>query len=308
MNAESASTALSRRRSLALSPARFRSVAGWTVAWLILIVATGATVRLTGSGLGCHHWPGCQPNEFLPARGFHSDVEFSNRVVATLTVLATFVLALGALVTRALSRGVKILAWAVFAVTLAQAPLGAITVYYDLNPYLVITHLLLSLVVLGLGVLVLLEATRAARGRAPELPALARTGGAVLLAAVSALVVTGTLATAAGPHPGSTAVRRVGSFQPSIAVHVRATAAFGIVFVLLAAWAWRERARYPWLLRGCAGLLGLLAVQMAIGETQYRNGLPWWLVLIHVTVAACVFAWTVGLVARLWHPVAPGRT
>ena len=308
MNAESASTALSRRRSLALSPARFRSVAGWTVAWLILIVATGATVRLTGSGLGCHHWPGCQPNEFLPARGFHSDVEFSNRVVATLTVLATFVLALGALVTRALSRGVKVLAWAVFVGTLAQAPLGAITVYYDLNPYLVITHLLLSLVVLGLGVLVLLEATRVARGRAPELPALARTGGAVLLAAVSALVVTGTLATAAGPHPGSTAVRRVGSFQPSIAVHVRATAAFGIVFVLLAAWAWRERARYPWLLRGCAGLLGLLAVQMAIGETQYRNGLPWWLVLIHVTVAACVFAWTVGLVARLWRPVAPGRT
>ena len=308
MNAESASTALSRRRSLALSPARFRSVAGWTVAWLILIVATGATVRLTGSGLGCHHWPGCQPNEFLPARGFHSDVEFSNRVVATLTVLATFVLALGALVTRALSRGVKVLAWAVFVGTLAQAPLGAITFYYDLNPYLVITHLLLSLVVLGLGVLVLLEATRVARGRAPELPALARTGGAVLLAAVSALVVTGTLATAAGPHPGSTAVRRVGSFQPSIAVHVRATAAFGIVFVLLAAWAWRERARYPWLLRGCAGLLGLLAVQMAIGETQYRNGLPWWLVLIHVTVAACVFAWTVGLVARLWHPVAPGRT
>jgi len=308
VNAESASTALSRRRSLALSPARFRSVAGWTVAWLILIVATGATVRLTGSGLGCHHWPGCQPNEFLPARGFHSDVEFSNRVVATLTVLATFVLALGALVTRALSRGVKVLAWAVFVGTLAQAPLGAITVYYDLNPYLVITHLLLSLVVLGLGVLVLLEATRAARGRAPELPALARTGGAVLLAAVSALVVTGTLATAAGPHPGSTAVRRVGSFQPSIAVHVRATAAFGIVFVLLAAWAWRERARYPWLLRGCAGLLGLLALQMAIGETQYRNGLPWWLVLIHVTVAACVFAWTVGLVARLWRPVAPGRT
>jgi hypothetical protein len=28
-------------------------------------------------------------------------------------------------------------------------------------------------------------------------------------------------------------------------------------------------------------------------------------VLIHVTVAACVFAWTVGLVARLWRPIAP---
>jgi cytochrome c oxidase assembly protein subunit 15 len=308
VNAESASTALSRRRSFALSQARFRSIAIWTVGWLILIVATGATVRLTGSGLGCHHWPGCQPKEFLPERGFHSDVEFSNRVVATLTVLATFVLALGAQLTSGLSRRLRVLAWLVFAGTLAQAPLGAITVHYGLDPYLVITHLLLSLLVLGLGVLVLLEATRTVRGGASALPALARAGGAVLLAAVSALVVTGTLATAAGPHPGSTAVRRIGSFQPSVAVHVRATAAFGIVFLVAAAWAWRERARYPWLLRGCAGLLGLLGVQMAIGETQYRNGLPWWLVLIHVTVAACVFAWTVGLVARLWRPIAPGRT
>jgi cytochrome c oxidase assembly protein subunit 15 len=200
---------------------------------------------------------------------------------------------------------VKILAWVVFAGTLGQAPLGAITVYYDLNPWLVLTHLLVSLVVLGLGVVVLLEATRAVRGSSSGLPALVRAGGIVLLAAASVLVVTGTLATAAGPHPGSTVVRRIGSFQPSVALHVRATAAFGIVFLLLAVWAWRERARFPWLLRACAGLLVLLGVQMAIGETQYRTGLPWWLVLIHVTVAACVFAWTVGLVARLWRPIAP---
>jgi cytochrome c oxidase assembly protein subunit 15 len=302
------SQALPARRVLELSPERFRRIAVWTVGWLILIVATGATVRLTGSGLGCQHWPGCQPNVFLPERGYHSDIEFGNRVVATFTVLATFVLAVGALRTRTLTRGVKTLAWLVFAGTLGQAPLGAITVYYDLNPWLVLTHLLVSLVVLGLGVVVLIEATRAVRGDGTPLPGLARAGGIALLAAVGVLVVTGTLATAAGPHPGSTAVRRIGSFQPSIALHVRATAAFGIVFLLLAVWAWRERARFPWLLRACAGLLVLLGVQMAIGETQYRTGLPWWLVLIHVTVAACVFAWTVGLVARLWRPIAPTGT
>jgi len=83
-----------------------------------------------------------------------------------------------------------------------------------------------------------------------------------------------------------------------------AVAAFGVVFLLLAAWAWRQRAGYPWLVRGCAGLLAILLVQMAIGETQYRTQLPWWLILIHVVVAAALFAWTVGLVARLWRPVA----
>jgi cytochrome c oxidase assembly protein subunit 15 len=168
----------------------------------------------------------------------------------------------------------------------------------------VLTHLLVSLAVLGLSVVVLLEAARHARGAGAALPTVVRALGALLFAAVCVLVVTGTLATAAGPHPGSTMVRRIGSFQPSVALHVRATAAFGIAFLLLAAWAIRERARVPWLLRGCAGLLVLLGVQMAIGETQYRTGLPWWLVLIHVTIAACVFAWTVGLVARLWRPVA----
>jgi heme a synthase len=299
--------ALPRRFALEVSPERFRWLARSAVGWLILIVATGATVRLTGSGLGCPHWPGCQANTLraFEPRSFHSYIEFSNRVVASLTVLATLALAIGALRARTLRRGVKALAWVVFAGTLGQAPLGAITVYYDLNPWLVITHLLLSLVVLALGVVVLLEATRNARGGDAPLPALARAGGLALLAAAGVLVVTGTLATAAGPHPGSTAVRRIGSFTPSVALHVRATAAFGIVFLLLAGWAWRERARFPWLPRACAGLLGLLGLQMAIGETQYRTGLPWWLVLIHVTVAACVFAWTVGLVARLWRPVAP---
>jgi heme a synthase len=301
------STSVARVRS-AISVAAFRRIAIGVVAMLIVIVATGATVRLTASGLGCHHWPGCQGTQFLPEKGYHSYVEFSNRIVAFFTVLGTLVLGVYATLTAELTRRTKTLAWLVFAGTLGQAPLGAITVYYDLNPWLVLTHLLLSLLVLGVGVIVLLEATRTLRGGAPALPLLARVGGAVVLAAVSVLVVTGTFATAAGPHPGSVAVRRLGSFQPAISLHVRATAVFGIVFLALAAWAWRNRARYVWLPRACAGLLALLLVQMAVGEIQYRTKLPWWLVLIHVTAAACVFAWTVGLVARLWRPLEPDRT
>src|SRR4029079_6958435 len=111
--------------------------------------------------------------------------------------------AVGAWRTPLLGRRGRLLATAVAVGTLAQAPLGAITVYYDLNPYLVISHLLLSLTVLGLGVLTLLEASRLVRGAAVPLPAIARLGGAVLLAAVGVLVVTGTLSTAAGRFPGS---------------------------------------------------------------------------------------------------------
>jgi heme a synthase len=294
-------------RSFELSPAAFRRVAWWTVGCLVLIVATGATVRLTGSGLGCPHWPTCTSTHALP-KGYHSDIEFANRVVSALTVLSTLGLALAAWRTRGLSRGARRLATGVFAGTLAQAPLGAVTVYYDLNPYLVISHLLLSLTVLGLGVLTLLEASRLDRGADPSLPSIARLGGAVLLVAVAILVVTGTLSTAAGRFPGSSGTKvvpRLGMFHSAVWLHVRAVAAFGIVFLVLAAWAWMRRARWPWLIRGCAGLLAILFIQMGIGEWQYRRYgvIPWWVVVAHVAIAALLFAWTVGLVARLWRPV-----
>ena len=116
------------------------------------------------------------------------------------------------------------------------------------------------------------------------------------------------LETASGRFPGSSGdkhVRRIGSFESAVALHVKAVAAFGACFLLLAAWAWLHRARYPWLVRGCAGLLVILAAQMAIGETQYRlyGSIPWAVVLLHVAVAASLFAWAVGLVTRVWRPI-----
>jgi heme a synthase len=308
VHAEPASAALPRRLATTVSPVAFRRVARAAVGVLVLIVATGATVRLTGSGLGCPHWPTCTTSHALP-RGYHSDIEFSNRLVSAVTVLTTLALAAAAWRTRGLGRRGRYLATAVFVGTLAQAPLGAITVYYDLNPYLVITHLLLSFTLISLAVLTLLEASRLVRGDGTQLPALARFAGLVLFATVAVLAVSGTAATAAGRFPGSSGtqiVPRLGHFYPSVYWHVRAVAMFGIVFLALAVWAWTRRRSYPWLLRGCVGLLAILAAQMTIGEVQYRTygDVPWWLVLLHVVTAATLVGWTVAIVARLWRPLA----
>ena len=307
MHAGSASAAVPRRLAETVSPVVFRRVALAAVAVLILIVATGATVRLTGSGLGCPEWPTCTTRHALP-QSYHSDIEFSNRIVSAITVLTTLALAVAAWLTRGLGRRGKWLASAVCLGVIAQAPFGALVVYYDLNPYLVISHLLLSFALIGLAVLTLLEASRLVRGEAVPLPRIARLGGLVLVVAVAVLAVSGTVATAAGRFPGSSGtqiVPRLGTFYPAVYWHVRAVAVFGVVFLVLAVWAWTRRSSYPWLLRGCAGLLAILAVQMTIGEVQYRSygDVPWWLVLLHVATAATLVGWTIGLVARIWRPV-----
>ncbi len=297
------STVAARARRLELSPAVFRRLAVGAAGWLWLIVVTGATVRLTASGLGCEHWPGCTAGNPLPSKSYHSYIEFGNRVVSALTILATLVAWVGALLTPQLARWTRRLALATFVGTLAQAPLGAITVYADLNPLLVMSHLLLALLVLAAGVVVAVEAIGVEKGRARErLPRRVRRASFVLVGALLALVVSGTLATAAGPHPGSADVRRLWHLHAAVYVHVRATAVFGLVFLAGLVWLWRNRARWPLYWEAAGALLFLFLVQMTIGELQYRTQLPWWLVLVHVGVAAAVWAWTVALVALAQRP------
>ena len=49
-------------------------------------------------------------------------------------------------------------------------------------------------------------------------------------------------------------------------------------------------------------VFALLLVQMGIGELQWRLELPWQLVLVHVVLAAGVWAGTVALAALFYRP------
>ena len=288
---------LPRVRRFAVSTQTFRRLALVSAVMLVVIVASGATVRLTGSGLGCEHWPGCQAGDPFPDTGYHSYVEFSNRIVATFAILATLATFLASFRVPSIKRWVKWVAGGAFLGTFLQAPLGAITVYYHLNPYLVGTHFLLSIVVLSLGVLVALEAWNI-RGEPVSLGM--RRLAAVAGTACGVLLVTGTMTTAAGPHSGGQKVARVWSFQPAVWLHVRATAVFGLTFLALVIWlSWRQSKH----LRGALVLLGLLVAQMTVGEIQYRTHLPLGVVLVHVTLAALVWVAVVVVVAGMWRPV-----
>jgi heme a synthase len=187
--------------------------------------------------------------------------------------------------------------------TIAQAPLGLLTIRLDLHPLMVATHFLLALVVLATAAVVAVEAWGNAHGRVESpVPRWLRLAGIVLALACGVLVFTGTLSTAAGPHPGDSAeIERFWNLLDAVYVHVRATAVFGVGFLLLLGWLFRNRDRAGVLAPASVVLLALLLAQMTVGELQWRNQLPWWLVLIHVGLAAAVWTWTVGLVTALWR-------
>jgi cytochrome c oxidase assembly protein subunit 15 len=275
---------------------------------MFFVVTSGAFVRLTASGLGCDHWPRCGTAPFPTEGNQHAIIEFSNRLVAVVGIgfaLATWLAA------RKLAGLSSLARWSALGALLgavAQIPLGGVTIMLNLNPLAVMSHFLLALIVLALSVLVVVEAWSGTSGRAqPVEPVWFRY--VVLWAGLplaAALVATGAVATASGPHPGAQkGVNRLGiMITDTVYVHVRVAAAFGIGFLILGYFVLRVRSAYPGLFRLWSIALVVLVAQMILGEVQYRNALPWGLVLVHVFLAATIWGLSVLLTAALWRPPA----
>ncbi|HEU4941980.1 MAG TPA: COX15/CtaA family protein [Gaiellaceae bacterium] len=284
-----------------MTPRRARRLATAAVVSLYVIVVTGSLVRLTGSGLGCEGWPGCEEGAFFPADDAHAFVEFGNRVFGIFPITFSLLLVWAA---RRLPRWTFWTAVAVAALTVAEAPLGLATIRYDLPPEMVMVHFLVALLALAGAIVVLVEAVRAERGPAPiEFPLELRVGGIVLALACLGLVLTGTLVTGAGPHSGDPdVIERLWNLPDALYLHVRITAVFGCVFLFVLGYVVARRSLAPRLLRFALLLLAVLLAQMAVGELQWRLELPWGIVAVHVALAAAVWAVTVALGTMLWLP------
>jgi cytochrome c oxidase assembly protein subunit 15 len=287
-----------RLRSLTVSPVAFERFAYAALAALFLIVVSGATVRLTGSGLGCENWPNCG-DTFLPPKEYNALIEFGNRVAGVVVGLATLAAAVAAFRVPGMPRWLLWCAVALPFTVLAQGVLGGITVLLELHPLIVMGHYLLSLIALAVAVVVVLGARDLARGGAAEAPLGSAWLVLALVPAAAALVVSGTLVTAAGPHSGGEEIARFGVLVEAVHIHIGATAVFGIAFLALLAVLLAERSRARVELRLAGVVLGLLLAQMVVGEIQWREALPWGLVLLHVTLATAVWVVVVSLAARI---------
>src|SRR5262245_13841705 len=181
---------VSRWRDLTLTPAQLLPLVVAELGALWLIVVTGAAVRLTDSGLGCRHWPGCEAGHPLPAKGGHAFIEFGNRLFGAVTIAITLIVWLASRRTQ-----FHRLTLAIFLGTLLQAPIGLLAVASDLRWPIVMLHLLLSIALLGAATLLVLEVRSTQVGRVePLVPLELRRLGVVFASACFVLIVSGSFA------------------------------------------------------------------------------------------------------------------
>ena len=278
------------------------------------IAVTGSVVRVTGSGLGCPQWPQCFPGSMVPVA--HPEVaaltqwvEFGNRLLTFVVVAVAAACLLAALATRPRRPRLTRLALVQPLGVVAQAVIGGATVLAGLAWWTVAIHFMVSMVLVWLAVQ-LVEAATAEDDATPR-----RVGGpavrglvATATAVLAALLVAGTLVTAAGPHAGDAATPRLG-LGVQVVAQLHADLLFGYLGLLVGlGFALRAVDAPARLGRRYVVLLGMVAAQAALGGVQYVLGVPEVLVALHVLGAAAVTiaaaALWAGLTERSAAPVA----
>jgi cytochrome c oxidase assembly protein subunit 15 len=201
-------------------------------------------------------------------------------------------------------------AWLMPASTVLQAVIGGITVRTGLLWWTVAIHLLTSMTMVWLAVLLYVKVGEPDGGVVrDQVVKPLRLLTALSAVTLAALLVAGTLVTAAGPHAGDTSPNRtVPRLRIEITTLVHAHSSLlvaylallvGLGFGLLAVHAPR-----PVLIR-LVVLLGAVFGQAAVGTVQFFAGVPAALVAVHVAGAAICTAATAALWASMRERAQP---
>jgi len=271
-----------------LSIRNFRVLAFTTALFAYLQIALGGVVRVTGSGLGCPDWPLCHGRPY-PSPDIHSIIEYSHRSVGTVTgVLVIAMVVLAWVVFHKLRPVVAIVATGSLIAIAAEGGLGAVVVAQQLQPWLVLVHLALAMLILGFllatALLSLPPSTGVARVRPPAV---------VGAAATYVLLLTGSTVVASNADASCHSWPLCGGgFTPDFAganaftmLHRGSALVLGALIVYVALRAVSERSLRP----AAVATLVVLALQLAVGagaavtDAAAFNGL-------HVAIATLV--WT----------------
>lgn len=246
------------------------------------IIVTGAIVRLTGSGLGCPTWPNCAPGSLVPVasqvEGFHKYIEFGNRLLTFVVLLAS----VAVLLIAVFSKNKKIIIWSTLPLigTLLQAVLGGITVLTGLNPFTVMFHFLLSIILVAISTIIykfwsISKPVKISSKLIKNYIKFFSLIGFIV-------IVLGTITTGSGPHSGDEIAARFNIDTRIIAwIHADSVLLFiGLLIGLIILSHTNQELKS--LSKNLNTLFILCIVQGVIGYTQWFTNLPWVLVGFHV--------------------------
>jgi cytochrome c oxidase assembly protein subunit 15 len=304
-----------------LSPKRYRVITVGALVALMVIVVTGAAVRLTGSGLGCEDWPRCSDERLIDVSDGHTAIEQVNRLFTGLVAVAVIAAVLGSLWRVPRRRDLTVLSLGLVAGVVVQIVLGKLVVEKLLSPPWVMSHFLVSMALLANALVLYRRAGQLDGGFArPPMPIVAPSVlwmSRVPVVAASVVVVTGTVVTGSGPHSGDvpgTAQRatRLDLYIPDVA-RVHGTSAMVLLALVLATLLLVHRTRAPSAVaRRLEVLLVVLVAQAGVGYAQYFTGIPALLVGIHVAGATALWSATIwfalGVTERTPSDAVPGVT
>jgi heme a synthase len=291
-----------------VTPQLYAKVTAVALAALALIVLTGAGVRLTGSGLGCPDWPKCYGGT-VPPLDSHAVIEYGNRLLTGFVGFAVIAASVLAFFRKPFRWHLALFGALLPLGVLGQAILGALVVKYHLAPGLVMSHFILSMLLLD-AAFALAWCSRYEPGeRRASNDRLGVWSVRALIPLGQLTILAGTIATASGPHAGAHEGQLVhrfdfegtGTLEWVVQRHSAIAAVFGLaaigVWLLLRRPGGDGRAQRP-----LAAVLGLLALQGAIGGVQWALELPSEIVWVHVALATATWLtmlWAVATAGRL---------
>ena len=281
----------------------------------LFLIAIGAYVRASGSGLGCPDWPTCHGG-VVPPGTRHSLIEFSHRFFGTvvgLLVIATAVMAW---------RHYRHASFTVWTATLAvplvgiQGLLGAVTVVKELPPEIVATHLITAMLVLSFELAVLLSMYLEDPAHASQLRAIiqapSRKVGQLAIAAVAWLAAVmwiggyiaesgASTACSGWPACNGSILPANDSLEITHMLHRYVAGLFIFFIVPLVVVAWRSRDRLIWSGRVAIVLGVLYAAQVIVGAFNVWFTFPDYLTVAHTVIAASIWFTLVGAIILTYY-------
>ena len=245
----------------------------------------------------------------MPPLDTHAVIEYGNRVLTGFVGIAVIAASALAWFRRPFRWHLAFFGALLPLGVIGQAILGALVVKYHLAPGLVMSHFILSMLLLDASFALAWCSRYEPWERRRSSDRLGVWAVRALIPLGQLTILAGTIATASGPHAGAHAGQLVHRFtfegNGTLEWVVERHAAIATVFGLAAIAVWlllRRPGGDRRALRPLAAVLALLALQGAVGGLQWWLKLPGELVWVHVAFATLTWLamlWTVATAGRL---------